>query len=682
MDIPPEILRRIERLREEINYHNYLYYVLDQPGISDADYDALMHELQGLESQYPEAITPDSPTQRVGAPPSERFVSVPHSVPMLSLDDAFSQDEVLDFDQRTKRLLQIDGDVEYVLEPKMDGLAVELLYEGGRLVLGSTRGDGYTGEDVTANLRTIRSIPLRLMERYISPPARLEVRGEVFINRDAFRQLNRKRIEEGAPAFANPRNAAAGSLRQLDPNVTASRPLNMFCYGIGKVEGYSFKTQWDVLTTLKKWGLNINPMVKKVRGIHGAIRYHQDIASRREGLDYEIDGIVIKVNDLGYQERLGSKARSPRWAIAYKFEAVQVITQISDIQLSVGRTGAVTPVALMEPVRVAGVVVSRATLHNEDEIIRKDIRVGDWVMIRRAGDVIPEVVRSLPERRTGKERVFVMPETCPVCGSRLVRRPGEAVWRCPNPECFPRLVRQLTHFASKGAMDIEGLGPKLAEHLISAGLVRDVADLYSIELSDLLSLERLAEKSARNFLSAIEASKETTLARFLYALGPRHVGEVTAQVLADHFGSIQAIIEADEERLLAVEGIGPEVASSIRSWFSDSQNIRLIRRLINAGIKFTDLKETKKLPLEGKGFVFTGGLSSLTRGQAKDLVRDLGGQIVSTVGHKTDYVIVGKNPGSKLEKAYKLGIPTLSEEEFLSLIDHCKTIARERKEGS
>jgi len=670
MDIPPEILRRIEGLREEINYHNYLYYVLDQPAISDADYDALMHELKGLEARYPEAITLDSPTQRIGAPPSEKFASVPHSVPMLSLDDAFSQDEVLDFDQRAKRLLQIDGEIEYMVEPKMDGLAVELVYEDGRLVLGSTRGDGYMGEDVTANLRTIRSIPLRLMERYLPPPTRLEARGEVFINRDAFEQLNRKRVEKGAPAFANPRNAAAGSLRQLDPNVTARRPLNMFCYGAGIVDGYNFETQWDVLATLKKWGLNINPMVKKVIGIHGAIRYHQAIASKRERLDYEIDGIVIKVNDLKHQERLGAKARSPRWAMAYKFEAAQVITRIVDIQLSVGRTGAVTPVALMEPVKVAGVVVSRATLHNEDEILRKDIRIGDWVMIRRAGDVIPEVVRPLAERRTGKERVFVMPETCPVCGSKLVRRPGEAVWRCPNPECFPRLVRQLTHFASKGAMDIDGFGPKLAEQLISAGLVRDVADLYSMELSDLLSLDRFAEKSARNLLSAIEVSKETTLARFLYALGPRHVGEVTAQILADHFGSIQALVEADEARLRAVEGIGPEVASSIRSWFSNSQNIRLIKRLIDAGIKFTDLKETESLPLKGKSLVFTGGLSSLTREQAKDLVRDLGGQIASTVGRRIDYVIVGENPGSKLQKAINLGIPTLSEEEFLALIDH------------
>ena len=670
MDIPPEILRRIQRLREEINYHNYLYYVFDQPTISDADYDALMHELKGLETQYPEAITPDSPTQRIGAPPSEKFVSVPHNVPMLSLDDAFSENEVLDFDQRAKRLLQTDGEIEYMVEPKMDGLAVELVYEDGRLVLGSTRGDGYMGEDVTANLRTIRAIPLRLMERYLSPPGRLEARGEVFINRDAFEQLNRKRAKEGASAFANPRNAAAGSLRQLDSNVTASRPLNMFCYGVGIVEGYKFKTQWDVLTTLKKWGLNINPMVKKVRGIHGAIRYHQAIANKRDKLDYEIDGIVIKINDLQDQGRLGAKARSPRWAIAYKFEAIQVITRILDIQLSVGRTGAVTPVAVMEPVNVAGVMVSRATLHNEDEVLRKDIRIGDWVMIRRAGDVIPEVVRPLPERRTGKERVFVMPETCPVCGYKLVRKSGEAIWRCPNPECFPRLVRQLTHFASKGAMDIDGFGPKLAERLISAGLVRDVADLYSMKLSDLLSLDRFAEKSAKNLLSAIEASKETTLARFLYALGPRHVGEVTAQVLADYFGSIEALAEADEDSLLEVEGIGPEVASSIQSWFSNGQNIQLINRLIDAGIKLTDLKETKDLPLEEKSFVFTGGLSSLTREQAKDLVRDLGGQIASTVGHRTDYVVVGKNPGSKLQKAIKLGISTLSEEEFLAMIQN------------
>ena len=667
MSLSSEILKRIEQLREEINYHNYLYYVLDQPVITDADYDALMRELKEIEDKYPETVTPDSPTQRIGAPPSEKFASVSHSIPMLSLDDAFSQEEVLEFDQRAKRLLQTDEEIEYTVEPKMDGLAVELVYENGMFVLGSTRGDGYTGEDVTANLRTIRSLPLRLIERHLSPPGRLEVRGEVFINKDAFKRLNKKRMEDGEPPFANPRNAAAGSLRQLDPNITAGRPLNIFCYGIGIAEGCSFGTQWEVLSSLRKWGLRVNPMAEKQKGIRGAIHYHRRMNRKRKDLDYEIDGIVIKVNDLDLQKRLGAKAKSPRWALAYKFEAAQAVTRIIEIQLSVGRTGAVTPIALMEPVKVGGVMVSRATLHNEDEIRRKDVRIGDWVIVRRAGDVIPEVVRPLPERRTGKEQVFVMPQTCPVCGSNLRRKPGEAVWRCPNPECFPRLVKQLTHFASKGAMDIEGLGPKVAEQLISAGLVRSISDLYSIKLSDLLSLDRFAEKSAENLLSAIETSKETSFARFFYALGIRHVGDVTAQLLADHFGSMEALKDASEEELMAVEGIGPEVAFSIRSWFDDNKNLRLTESLLDAGIRFTDLREARTSPLKDRTFVFTGGLSSLTREQAKNIVRDLGGQVASAVGRKTDYVVAGGNPGSKLRKALELGIPVLSEEEFLAL---------------
>ena len=667
MSLTSEILRRVKQLREEINNHNYLYYVLDQPIISDADYDALMHDLKEIEGKYPETVTPDSPTQRIGAPPSEKFAGVPHSVPMLSLDDAFSQEEVLEFDQRVKRFLQTDEELEYTVEPKMDGLAVELVYENGRFVLGSTRGNGYTGEDVTTNLRTIRSIPLRLINRYLSPPTRLEVRGEVFINKNAFVYLNKRRLGKGESPFANPRNAAAGSLRQLDPNITASRPLNIFCYGIGIAEGYSFGTQGEVLSSLRKWGLRVNPMLEELKGIHGAMRYHQRMDKKRKDLDYEIDGIVIKVNDLELQKRLGAKAKSPRWALAYKFEAGQAITRIIEIQLSVGRTGAITPIALMEPVKVGGVVVSRATLHNEDEIRRKDVRIGDWIIVRRAGDVIPEVVRPLPERRTGKELVFVMPETCPVCDSNLRRKPGEAAWRCPNPECFPRLVKQLTHFASKGAMDIDGLGPKVAEQLISAGLVRSIADLHFIKLSDLLSLDRFGEKSARNLLSAIEASKETTLARLFYALGLRHVGDVTAQLLADHFGSMKALMDASEEELKSVEGIGPEVASSIRSWSGDNHNLRLVRRLLDAGISFTDINEKKSLLLKDKTFVFTGRLPSLTREQAKNIVRDLGGQIASTVGRKTDYVVVGEGSGSKLQKAVELGIPILDEEEFLAL---------------
>ena len=671
MSISSEILKRIEQLRDEINYHNHLYYVLDKPILTDADYDALMRELKELEGKYPETVIPDSPTQRVGATPSEKFAGVPHSVPMLSLDDAFSREEVLEFDARARKLLQTDEEIEYTVEPKMDGLAVELVYENGRFVLGSTRGDGYTGEDVTTNLRTIRSLPLRLMDRHLPPPSRLEVRAEVFINRDAFESFNEKRMENNESPFANPRNAAAGSLRQLDPNITANRPLDIFCYGIGTAQGFNVKTQWEVLSFLKKWGLRVNPMVERLKGIHRAIQYHKRIGDKRNELDYEIDGIVIKVNDLGLQGRLGAKAKSPRWALAYKYEAAQAITRIVDIQLSVGRTGAVTPVALMEPVNVGGVVVSRATLHNEDEIRRKDVRIGDRIIVRRAGDVIPEVVRPLLERRTGEEHAFVMPQTCPVCDTILVRKSGEAAWRCPNPECFPRLVKQLTHFASKGAMDIDGLGPKVAEQLISAGLVQGIADLYSIKLSDLLSLDRFGDKSAKNLLSAVEAGKETTLARFIYALGLRHVGDVMAQVLANHFGSMKALVDAGEEELKAIEGMGQETALSIRSWFGDIHNIDQIRRILDAGAKFADLDNTRteiSAPhLKDKTFVFTGGLATLNREQAKNMVRDLGGRIGSTVGRKTDYVVVGEGSGSKLQKAVELGISMLSEEEFLAL---------------
>ncbi len=667
MSVPKEVLDRIQKLREEINYHNYRYYVLDSPVISDEDYDALVHELKELEEKYPETITPDSPTQRVGAPPSEKFRTVPHHVPMLSLDDAFSPEEVEEFDARIKKFLGTSSEIEYTLEPKMDGLAVELVYERGVFTLGSTRGDGYNGEDVTNNLRTIPSIPLRLLSRHEPVPELLEARGEVYMEKRAFEKLNEERKRQGLPTFANPRNAAAGSLRQLDPKVTASRPLQIFLYGIGRVEGRSFDTQWQILQTFKKWGLRVNPLIKKVTGIKKAITYHEHLADIRPRLDYEIDGMVIKVNDLALQDRLGTKAKSPRWALAYKFEAAQSITRIKDIILSVGRTGAVTPVAVMEPVKVGGVTVSRATLHNEDEIRRKDIRIGDWVIVRRAGDVIPEVVRPLKERRTGQERPFEMPRYCPVCGSKLVRKPGEAIYRCPNPDCFPRLAKRIAHFVSKGAMDIEGLGPKVVEQLITTGIIRDIPDLYSIRKEDLLSLEGFAEKSADNLLKAIEQSKHTTLARFLYAIGIRHVGEVTAQLLAKHFRNLNRLMNATKEELEAIEGIGPEVAGSIAQWFANEKNRTLIKRLLDAGIVIEGQKE-EKLPLQGKKFVFTGSLTHFRREEAKKLVTSLGGQVQSTVGKRTDFVVVGENPGSKLEKAKKLGVQTITEEEFLQLV--------------
>ena len=668
MAVPPEVLERIKKLREEINYHNYRYYVLDSPVISDEEYDALMHELKELEERYPETITPDSPTQRIGAPPSEKFRTVPHHVPMLSLDDAFTPEEIREFDTRVKKFLGIDHEIEYTLEPKMDGLAVELVYEKGVFVLGSTRGDGYNGEDVTNNLRTIPSIPLKLLSMHEPVPDLLETRGEVYMEKEAFKRLNEEREKQGLPTFANPRNAAAGSLRQLDPKVTASRPLNIFCYGIGRVEGRSFKTQWEILQTLKRWGLRVNPLIKRITGIEKAIKYHEYLASIRQELNYEIDGMVIKVNNVELQNRLGTKARSPRWAIAYKFEAAQSVTRIIDIILSVGRTGAVTPVAIMEPVRVGGVTIRRATLHNEDEIRRKDIRIGDWVIVRRAGDVIPEVVKPLKERRTGKERPFVMPKYCPVCGSPLVKKPGEAIYRCPNPECFPRLAKKIAHFVSKPAMDIEGLGPKVVEQLITAGIIRDIPDLYKIRKEDLLSLEGFAEKSAQNLLEAIERSKNTTLPRFIFALGIRHVGEVTAQVLAKHFKSLERLMNATVDELEAIPGIGPEVAKSIYQWFQDKKNQELIRSLLEAGITVEPMEAEKRLPLEGKSFVFTGGLKSMKRSEAKKLVMSLGGEVQSTVGKNTDFVVVGENPGSKLKKARQLGIKTIGEDEFLEMV--------------
>ena len=667
MTVPKEIQERIEGLRREIHRHNYLYYVLDSPEISDADYDALMRELKRLEEEYPEAVTPDSPTQRVGAKPSERFGTVAHAQPMLSLDDAFSQQEVVEFDQRVRSLLGLEGPLAYTVEPKMDGLAVELVYEEGRLVRASTRGDGLTGEDVTANVKTIRSVPLRLRGEEAPPPRRLDVRGEVFISKQGFRLLNEERERRGEALFANPRNAAAGSLRQLDPAVTASRPLDIFFYGVGLVEGREFASQWEVLQALKGWGLKINPHCRRVEGIEAAIRYHREMTELRPALPYEIDGVVIKVDSLELQARLGTKARSPRWAIAFKFEAEEAVTRIQEIILSVGRTGAVTPVAVMEPVRVGGVTVSRATLHNEDEIRRKDVRIGDWVIIRRAGDVIPEVVRPIPERRTGRELPFQMPKGCPVCGSPLVRGQGEAVWRCSNTRCFPRIVKAITHFASKPAMDIEGLGTKVAEQLVAAGLVRHLDDIYRLDMDGLLSLERFAEKSARNLLENIEASKETTLARFLYALGIPLVGEVTAQLLAERFGSLDAIMAAREEELMAVDGVGPEVASSVRQWFQDPRHRRVVEGLLEAGVHWPQAAPMEKRPLEGKSFVFTGTLS-IPRQRAKELVKARGGRVLSTVSGKTSYLVAGERPGSKLEKARRLGVEVLDEAAFLRLV--------------
>jgi len=663
----PEILDRLQKLRDQIHYHNYRYHVLDDPVISDAEFDRLMQELQKLEDEFPELVTPDSPTQRVGAKPLEKFETVPHRVPMLSLENAFSEAEAREFEDRLKRFLRTSEEFDYVVEPKMDGVAVELVYEKGHLSVGSTRGDGYRGENVTQNLKTIHTIPLMLLSRELPAPDLLEVRGEVYMNLDDFNKLNQERLARGEPPFANPRNAAAGSLRQLDPAITAGRPLTIFCYGIGQVAGRSFETHWELLDALKAWGLRVNPLIERRRGIGQAIQYHHDLENQRHGLSYEIDGVVIKVDNLALQERLGTKARSPRWALAYKFAATQATTRVKDIVVNVGRTGAVTPMAVMEPVEVGGVTVSRATLHNEDEVARKDVRVGDTVLIQRAGDVIPEVVKVILEERSPEAQPFKMPSRCPVCDTPLVRPEGEAVTRCPNPDCRGALRRGILHFASKGAMDIDGLGEKIIDQLMDQGLVKNLADLYRLTEDDLIPLERFAEKSAGNLVAAIEESKTVSLDRFIYALGIRYVGEATAQLLAKHFHSFEKLAAASEEDLLQVEGVGPQVARGIREFFDNETNQELLHKLLKE-ITIKPPEKPSDSPLAGKTFVFTGGLAHLSREEAKAQVTARGGKVSSSVSAKTDYVVVGADPGSKYAKARELEVTILDEGAFEELL--------------
>ena len=666
-DAPPDIQARAQELREKIHYHNYRYYVLDDPEISDAEFDRLMQALQRLEDEYPSLITPDSPTQRVGAPPLEKFESVPHRIPMLSLENAFSEDEAHEFEVRLQRYLRTTEEFDYVVEPKMDGVAVELVYEQGHFSVGSTRGDGYRGENVTQNLKTINTIPLRLLTRDLPAPDLLEVRGEVYINLDDFKKLNDERLGRGEPPFANPRNAAAGSLRQLDSGITAQRPLKIFCYGTGEVVGRSFETHWERLAALRSWGLRVNPLIGRRRGIGEAIRYHHDLELRRHDLPYEIDGVVIKVDDLALQERLGTKARSPRWALAYKFAATQATTRVRDIVVNVGRTGAVTPMAVMEPVEVGGVTVSRATLHNEDEVARKDVRVGDTVLIQRAGDVIPEVVKVILEERPPEAQPFRMPRECPVCGTPLVRLPGEAVTRCPNSDCRGSLRRAILHFAGKGAMDIDGLGEKIIDQLLDQGLVKDPPDLYRLTEADLIPLERFAQKSAGNLVAAIQQSKTVSLDRFIYALGIRYVGEATAHLLARYFHAFEDLRQAGEEELTHIEGIGPQVAKGIREFFASARNQEIIDQLLQE-VHLEAPEKPAASPLAGKTFVFTGGLERFSREEAKAQVTARGGRVSSSVSAKIDYVVVGAEPGSKYTKAQKLGVTTLNEEEFEELL--------------
>lgn len=663
--VPRLTEERVNQLRKEIEYHNYRYYVLNDPQVSDAEYDTLMKELEELERRYPELRTPNSPTQRVGAPPLEEFGTVTHTIPMLSLANAMEEGDVVEFDKRIKRFLKTNEEIEYVAEPKLDGIAVELIYERGAFVIGSTRGDGVTGEDVTQNLRTIRTIPLHLIEKEEHPPERLEVRGEVYMEVNDFKELNKRRERSGESLFANPRNAAAGSLRQLDPSITARRPLKIFCYNIGEVRGREFDSQWEVLEMLPKWGLRVNPLVRRCNTMYDINNYYKEINTLRSELPYEMDGVVIKVNSFDVQRSLGEVSRSPRWALAYKFPAQEATTKIIDIKVQVGRTGALTPVAEMEPIRIGGVEVKRATLHNQDEIEKKDIRIGDTVVVRRAGDVIPEVVKAIESERTGAERKFTMPDKCPVCGADVVRLPGEAIHRCVGISCLAQLKGRIRHFASKRAMDIDGLGVRLIDQLVDRGLVKDIADLYYLKRDNLATLERMAQKSAENLIQALGKSAHPSLSRFIYALGIRHVGEHIAQMLAQRLKSLEHFFRITEEELLEISEIGPEVAQSILRFFSDMGNREEIKRLHRAGVKIEEPR--KEGPLKGKTFLFTGVLEGMTRNEAKDFVEGAGGQVASSIGRKVDYVVVGKDPGSKYEKARELNLKIIDEVEFKRL---------------
>ncbi len=663
-----ELSAEAERLRELIRHHNYRYYVLDSPEISDAEYDDLMRRLEALERAHPELATPDSPTQRVGAAPSETFNVVVHRRQMLSLSNAMNADEMREFDLRIKRMLRSDRDIEYVAEVKLDGVAVELVYENGKLAVGSTRGDGINGEDVTQNLRTIKSVPLRLMRpAHGRIPPLLEVRGEVILPRAAFEKLNAERAAAGEPIFANPRNAAAGSLRQLDPRITASRPLDIFCHTPGVIEGIEFKSQWEFLNGIKALGLKVNPLSRLCPNVDGVLEYWNEMTERRNKLDYDADGVVAKVNSLALQEQLGEVSRSPRWAVAYKFKPQQAETTVEKISVYVGRIGSLTPVAELRPVSLAGVTISHASLHNLDEIRRKDIRERDTVLIERAGDVIPYVVRVTREAEP-RAPEFQMPKHCPECGAAIVHEEGEVGYFCVNVNCPARMRESIRHFASKTCLDIDGLGDKLVAQLVESGLVRELDDLYSLTKEQLLGLERMADKSAQNLLDNIERSRRTTMDRFINALGIRHVGEHTARQLARRFKTVEELAAASEEELRSVRDIGPEVARSIREYFDEPRNRRVVERLARR-LEIRPLAETEGHgALRDKTFVLTGTIETMTRDEAERRILAAGGRVASSVSRKTDYVVVGADPGSKLRKARELGVKTLDEREFAALL--------------
>jgi DNA ligase (NAD+) len=669
MNTTSSVAERVKQLRDQIDRHNYHYYVLDDPQIPDSEYDRLLRELQQIESNHPELITTDSPTQRVGAEPLKQFASVEHSVPMLSLDNAFSEDEFAKFERRVKERLGTEHEIIYCAEPKLDGLAVSLRYENGLLVQAATRGDGSHGEDVTHNVRTIQSVPLRLFGEGL--PHILEVRGEVFMPKAGFERFNQQARKAGLKEFVNPRNAAAGSLRQLDPRITATRPLNMFCYGFGEIAGgHLASTHSESIKMLKQWGLRVSPELKIITGVRQCSDYFLQLAQRRDELEYDIDGVVFKVDRLQDQTELGFVARSPRWAIAWKFPAQEELTTVESIEFQVGRTGAITPVARLKPVFVGGVTVSNATLHNMDEVTKKDIRVGDTVFVRRAGDVIPEVVRVLPERRKAYVRPVQLPTHCPECGADVIKPQGEAVARCSGGlYCSAQRKQAIKHFASRRAMDIEGLGDKLVDLIVDREMVHDLADIYSLTHAKLAGLERMGDKSADNLIQAMDRSKHTTLARFLYALGIREVGEVTASALADHFRELDAIKQANTYDLSLIEGIGPVMAEHIAAFFRQSHNLEVIQKLLDAGVHWDaiEIPAAESQLLNGKSFVITGTLSR-PRAEIKDELISMGAKVAGSVSSKTDYLLAGSDAGSKLSKARELGITILDEDGLKELL--------------
>ncbi len=670
MTDPTTARQRAEQLRSSINYHNHRYYVLDSPEVSDAEYDSLMRELKQLEAEHPELVTPDSPTQRIGAPPVEAFGIVEHPQPLLSLANAFSLEELKAWHKRACSLLGRQQ-FDLVCEPKVDGLAVALTYSDGLLVTGATRGDGYRGEDVTMNLRTIRSLPLSVPR---DAPPRFEVRGEVFLPRAGFKKLNEDRAREGLPLFANPRNAAAGSVRQFDSSVTARRPLDVFIYAIGWADGRRMpETHWDALHYLKSLGFKISPDISLCHSLEEAEEYYKQWLAGRDDSPYEADGVAVKVNSFYLQQELGNMAHEPRWAIAYKFPAIQGTTRLVDIGINVGRTGSLNPYAILEPVRVGGVVISQAALHNEEDIHRKDIRIGDRVIVQRAGEVIPEIVGPVLGGRTGSERVFAMPAHCPVCRSDVIKPAGEAMHRCTNSACPAQALEKIKHFVSRKAMDIDGIGERLCQALFEGGLIDDGTDLYYLTREQLLSLERLAEKSVANILESIERSKDRPLSRVLFALGILHVGEQYAELLAENYSSIDDLAAATGEDLLAIPSVGPRIAESIVMFFRQDGNKQIIEKLRKAGVRLAEEKpgggRSDRLPLTGLEFVLTGRLDSLTRPEAEARIKTLGGKAASDVTRRTSYVVVGAEPGSKLAKAEKIGTKVITEDEFMEIID-------------